>query len=133
MVIATTSENIEDVCKAVAWLGEEEIAISGDAYIFRHNQNPKYLSYIFQTEMFSKYKQRVVTGTKVMRVSGDNMGKFVFPLPPIEVQNKIVSILDRFESITNDLQYGLPAEIAARRKQYEHYRKRLLSFKRKTA
>lgn len=45
LVIATTSENEEDVCKACAWLGEEPIAISGDAYIFRHHQNPKYISY----------------------------------------------------------------------------------------
>ena len=49
LVIATTSENDQDVCKAVAWLGKEDIAISGDAYIFRHSINPKYVSYFFQT------------------------------------------------------------------------------------
>lgn len=131
LIIATTSENIKDVCKAVAWLGKEEIAISGDAYIFRHNQNSKYLAYVFQTEMFAKYKQQVVTGTKVMRVSGDNLAKFIIPIPPMEEQQRIVAILDKFETIVNDISEGLPAEIAARRQQYAYYRDKLLTFKRK--
>ena len=58
LVIATTSENEEDVCKACAWLGEEPIAISGDAYIFRHHQNPKYISYCFQSELFQSQKKK---------------------------------------------------------------------------
>lgn len=55
------------------------------------------------------------------------------PIPPLEEQKRIVSILDRFEALTTDLQSGLPAEIEARRKQYEYYRGQLLTFKRKTA
>lgn len=54
---------------------------------------------------------------------------FEFPLPPIEEQARIVAILDRFDALCNDLTHGLPAEIAARKKQYEHYRDKLLSFK----
>lgn len=133
VVIATTSENVEDVCKAVAWLGKESIAISGDAYIYKHNQNPKYIAYIFQTGKFFDYKKRKANGTKVIRLSGDAIGKYEVPLPPIEEQNRIVAILDRFESLTTSLQHGLPAEIAARRQQYEYYRDKLLDFKRKTA
>ena len=133
VVIATTSENVEDVCKAVAWLGKESIAISGDAYIYKHNQNPKYIAYIFQTGNFFDYKKRKANGTKVIRLSGDAIGKYEVPLPPIEEQNRIVAILDRFESLTTSLQHGLPAEIAARRQQYEYYRDKLLYFKRKTA
>ncbi len=49
-------------------------------------------------------------------------------VPPLEEQQRIVSILDRFDKLTNDLSSGLPAEIEARRKQYEYYRDRLLSF-----
>ena len=58
--------------------------------------------------------------------------KFPIPLPPLSEQRRIVEILDRFEALTNDLQAGLPAEIAARRQQYEYYREKLLTFKRKT-
>ena len=54
-----------------------------------------------------------------------------FPLPPLEEQRRIVSVLDKFDSLVNDLSIGLPAELAARRKQYEHYRDRLLTFEEK--
>jgi type I restriction enzyme S subunit len=51
------------------------------------------------------------------------------PMPPLEDQARIVDILDKFDALVNDLSIGLPAELAARRKQYEHYRDRLLTFK----
>ena len=54
-----------------------------------------------------------------------------FPLPPLEEQRRVVSILDKFDSLVNDLSIGLPAELAARRKQYEYYRDRLLTFEEK--
>lgn len=133
IVIATTSENVEDVCKAVAWLGEEEIAVSGDAFIYKHTQNPKYMAYLFQTASFFNYKKKKATGTKVIRLTGDAMGNYLAPIPSLEEQQRIVSILDRFESLTTSLQSGLPAEITARRQQYEHYRDKLLTFKRKGA
>ena len=56
--------------------------------------------------------------------------KYRIPIPPLEVQQKIVSILDRFDALCNDLTSGLLAEIAARKRQYEHYRDKLLTFPR---
>lgn len=52
----------------------------------------------------------------------------MLPIPPLSEQQRIVSILDRFEALTTDLQSGLPAEIEARRQQYEYYRNKLLTF-----
>jgi type I restriction enzyme S subunit len=52
-----------------------------------------------------------------------------FPVPPLADQERIVAILDKFDALVNDLSVGLPAELAARRKQYEYYRDRLLTFK----
>lgn len=52
-----------------------------------------------------------------------------FPNPSIEEQNRITTILDRFDTLCNDLTKGLPAEIEARQKQYEYYRDKLLTFK----
>ena len=132
LIIASTSEDVEACCKATAWLGGE-VAISGDAHIFHHNQNPKYIAYFFQTDDFAKQKRKYASGVKVVRVSSDNLAKIVIPIPSMEEQERIVSILDRFEALTTDLQSGLPAEIEARRKQYEYYREKLLTFKRKTA
>ena len=70
-------------------------------------------------------------GTKVIEMSPKKLAEIVIPIPPLEVQAKIVSILDRFDALCNDLTQGLPAEIAARRKQYEYYRDKLLTFRRK--
>ena len=131
LVIATTSENDEDVCKALAWLGETPAGISGDAYIYRHEMNPKYVSYFFTTHDFQRQKLRHITGTKVRRVSGKNLETIEIPLPPLEEQQRIVDILDRFDALTTSLSEGLPAELAARRSQYEYYRDQLLSFPRK--
>lgn len=55
------------------------------------------------------------------------------PIPPIELQEKIVGILDRFETLVNDLTQGLPAQIAAVKEQYEYYRNRLLTFEERGA
>lgn len=57
--------------------------------------------------------------------------KFVFPVPSLTDQERIVSILDTFDALVNDISSGLPAELEARRKQYEYYRDRLLTFPRK--
>ena len=124
LVIATTSENIDDVCKAVAWLGEEDIAISGDSYVFRHNLDPKYVAYFFSSAYFQKQKRPFVTGTKVMRVSDVGMSKIEIPVPPIEVQRKIVEILDNFSELTAEL----TAELTSRQKQYQYYRDNILNF-----
>lgn len=133
LVIATTSENVEDVGKAVVWLGKDEIAISGDAYVYKHNQNPRYIAYLLQTDRFLAFMRMNVSGTKVTRISGDSLAKYPIPIPPLELQEKIVAVLDRFETLVNDLSEGLPAEIAAVKEQYEYYRNRLLTFKEKTA
>lgn len=128
LIIATTSENVEDVGKAVAWLGDENICISGDAFIYHHNQNPKYMSYLFQTNSFFEQKKKCITGVKVMRINDVAMSKFKFGFPPIEEQERIVAILDKFDSLVNDISEGLPAELTARRQQYEYYRNKLLTF-----
>ncbi|HCJ9053172.1 TPA: restriction endonuclease subunit S [Escherichia coli] len=128
LIIATTSENDEDVCKAVAWLGSDDIAVSSDACIYKHNLNPKYVSYYFQTEQFQNQKRQYITGAKVRRVNADNLSKILIPVPSMAVQERIVSILDKFDTLTNSITEGLPREIELRQKQYEYYRDLLFSF-----
>ena len=129
IVMAVTSENVEDVCSCTAWLGNEEIAVSGHTAIISHNQNAKYLSYYFHSAMFYKQKKKLAHGTKVIEVTPSKLADIEIMLPTLEEQERIVSILDRFDSLCNDLTSGLPAEIEARQKQYEYYRDKLLSFK----
>lgn len=129
LVIACTSENVEDVGKAVAWLGNKDIVTGGHSVVFRHNQNPKYIAYFFQTQCFFTQKKKYAYGAKVIDIRTDDLEKIRIPIPPLEIQERIVSILDRFEALVNDLTQGLPAEIAAVKEQYEYYRNKLLTFK----
>ena len=82
--------------------------------------NQKYIFYILKNANLNKLAkgggQPLITATQIK--------DFLIPIPSMEEQSRIVSILDRFETLTTDLQSGLPAEIEARRQQYEHYRKR---------
>lgn len=78
--------------------------------------------------MFAAQKRKIAHGTKVIEVTPDKLSDIIIPLPPLPVQERIVSILDRFDKLCNDITEGLPAEIEARRKQYEYYRDKLLTF-----
>lgn len=118
IIMAVTSENIEDVCKCIGWLGESEVAVSGHAAIIHHHQDPKYLTYWFHTEMFFVQKQKIAHGTKVIEVTPDKLLDVVIPIPPLPVQREIVKILDNFTELTAEL----TAELSARQKQYEYYR-----------
>ena len=129
IVMAVTSENIEDVCKSTVWLGNEDLAVSGHTAIIHPSINSKYLAYYFQTTMFFKQKRKLAHGTKVIEVTPDKLNDIIIPVPPLEEQERIVSILDRFDKLCNDISEGLPAEIEARQKQYEYYRDKLLMFK----
>ena len=128
IVMAVTSENVDDVCKCTAWVGKEPIAVSGHTAIIHHNQNAKYLSYYFQSSVFYKQKVKLAHGTKVIEVTPDKLNDITIPLPPLDVQERIVNVLDNFDAICSDLKIGLPAEIEARKKQYEYYRDMLLTF-----
>ena len=129
IVIAKTSENIEDILKSVAYLGKEEAVVGGHAAVYKHKQNPKYLSYVFNGSIeLIKQKNRLARGVKVIEISSTEMGKIVIPLPPLHVQQHIVSILDKFDTLLHDIKEGLPKEIELRQKQYEYWREQLLSF-----
>ena len=78
--------------------------------------------------MFFEQKRKYVHGTKVIEVTPSDLANIVIPLPTIEKQKEIVEILDKFDSLCNDLSAGLPAEIEHRQKQYEYYRDKLLTF-----
>ena len=124
LIIACTSENIEDVCKAVVWLGNEDIVTGGHACVFAHNENPKYISYFFQTEMFFQQKRKYARGAKVIDIKVSDLSKIEIPVPPPPVQEEIVRILDHFTTLAAELQ----AELQARKEQYEYYRSQLLTF-----
>ena len=128
IVMAVTSENIEDVCKCLAWLGDEPVAVSGHSAIIHHSQNAKYLVYYFHSQMFFAQKRKLAHGTKVIEVTPDALANITLPVPPAEIQHEVVRVLDSYTENVAELQRQLTAELTARQKQYEFYRDKLLTF-----
>ena len=128
VIIVSAGETIEDIGKSVAWLGHEDIVIHDALYAFRGSLDPKYVAYFSQTDDFHNQIRRNISSSKISAISTENLGKVRIPVPPLEVQREIAGILDKFDALVNDFTCGLPAEIRARRQQYEYYRNRLLSF-----
>lgn len=95
--------------------------------------HPRYFYHLLANDKFSNYHNQYAKGAKMPRGDKEKTLAYVVPVPPLELQEKIVAVLDRFETLVNDLSEGLPAEIAAVKEQYEYYRNRLLTFKEKTA
>lgn len=126
VVITNTSENLEDVGKALVYLGEEQAVTGGHATIFKPSKAilGKYFAYFSQSNVFSDEKRRYSKGTKVIDVSATDMAKIEIPIPPLKIQAEIVRILDAFTELTAEL----TAELVARKQQYTYYRDQLLTF-----
>lgn len=91
--------------------------------------NPEFAKHLFRSSTLREQIVRTASGVTRFNVSKERLRKVNVPIPPMDQQLRIAAVLDRFEMLVNDLSVGLPAELTARRKQYQHYRDRLLSFK----
>ena len=124
----------------VGTVGQVALVDSNDKYylapnvarirILNLNVNPKYVMYFLLTEAFKSKQLDTLLGTSSMKnITMTNIRKFKIPVPSLEEQQRIVNILEKFDKLVNDISEGLPAEIELRRKQYEYYRDKLLSFR----
>lgn len=95
----------------------------------KENYEHKYIFYLLKSKYMKDYIQKSIKGSAQPNLNLQQLNDFVIPVPPLEVQQRIVGILDRFDALCNDISSGLPAEIEARQKQYEYYRDKLLTFK----
>lgn len=127
VVIAEVGETLEDVGKAVAWLGSEEVAIHDGCYGFRSELNPVFAAYYLQTAAFHAEKNRHVARAKVKRLSINGLRQIRVPVPPAGIQDEIVRVLDRFQTLELELESELEAELEARQRQYAHYLAELLT------
>lgn len=93
----------------------------------------RYLFHYFTSKYFTDFVNSVKTGSTIPHLTQQGLVSLNIPIPSLEEQNRVVSILDRFDTLTTDLTQGLPAEIEKRRQQYEYYRDKLLTFRRKGA
>ncbi|BCL14444.1 hypothetical protein GCM10017556_21830 [Micromonospora sagamiensis] len=97
LVIAGTSENFDGVLKAVAWLGEEDVAVHDDAYIFEHELEPRFASYVFTSPGFRAQLPAVISNTKVVRVSKDALERLTVPVPLPDTQKEIADTMDTID------------------------------------
>ena len=122
----------EAPCGNVALVDREDIALAQRIIKYRpkrENVNRNFLKHYLLSKEFQDVLQKNATGGTVKGIKGSKLHELNVPVPPLEVQQRIVDILDRFDALCNDISNGLPAEIEARQKQYEYYRDKLLTFK----
>ena len=131
VVIVGAGENDMDIGVGVVWEGDDPVAVHDACYIFKHNINPRYVSHYLRTINYHLQIKKYVNRGKICSISAEGVAKAVIPIPSLEIQERIASILDRFDALCNDIKIGLPAEIELRQKQYEHYRDKLLTFEAK--
>lgn len=128
VLFAITGESVEEIAKSCVYLGHDKCLAGGDIVVLKHNQNPKYMAYVLSTTNAQSQKSKGKVKSKVVHSSVPAISDIIIPIPPLAEQEKIANMIERFDRLCNDISNGLPAEIEARKKQYEYYRDTLLSF-----
>ena len=113
---------------------KENLYLNSFCFGFRLNDKsiflPDFLKHLLRSKSIRTQIVKAANGVTRFNVSKKVLAKVVLPIPPMQEQIRIATILDNFERLVNDISDGIPAEIEARRKQYEYYRNKLLTFKR---
>jgi len=124
--------NIRPYLKKV-WRATHIGGTNGDVLAIQINDKEilqsEFLYYLLSSDDFFNFDMKFAKGAKMPRGNKSEILKFKIPIPPLAIQTEIVRILDKFDALVNDISVGLPAELNARRKQYEFYRNKLLTFK----
>lgn len=122
--------NIRPYLKKI-WQADCEGGTNGDVLVIRitdKDVDARYLYQVLSDDKFFEYNMKHAKGAKMPRGNKQAILQYPIPIPPLTTQQKIVEILDKFDHLTNSISEGLPKEIELRRKQYEYYRERLLTF-----
>ena len=129
ILFVISGESIEDIAKSTAYMGNEKCLAGGDIVILKHKQNPKYLSYVLATTASRKQKSAGKVKSKVVHASIPSIEAIRIPIPPIEVQDEIVRVMDSYTEKKKKLIENLVREISEREKQYEFYLDKIMDFK----
>ena len=125
------------MCSVLTHHTEEKLYLNSFCFGFRFNDlsgiNPEFMKFLFRSSVIRKLICKTANGVTRFNISKKEFAKIVIPIPSLAEQDHIASVLDKFYFLVGDLSAGLPAEIEKRRQQYEYYRDKLLTFKRKGA
>ena len=127
-----TSETQEEIGKTSVLLDEVKDGVFS-GFVLRARPItklllPEYCAYCFESTTFRRDIVRYSTYTTRALTNGSALSKLKIPVPSLEIQSRIVEVLDNFDKVCNDLNIGLPKEIELRQKQYEYFREKLLTF-----
>lgn len=138
-ILITTASEIPNECAITAVVEENiEAGVFLDDHLFGmhlidNKVNSTFVNYYMQTQSFKNDVRKKVKGVTRFYVSPSDIGTLTIPVPPLEKQKEIVEKLDKFNEMCNEISDGLPLEIELRKKQYEFYRNKLLSFDKKAS
>ena len=125
------------MCSVLTHHTDEKLYLNSFCFGFRFNDlsgiNPEFMKFLFRSSAIRKLICKTANGVTRFNISKKEFAKIVIPIPSLNEQNNIASVMDKFYLLVGDLSSGLPAEIEKRRRQYEYYRDKLLSFKRQNA
>ncbi len=128
VIIVAAGETIEDLGKGTAWLGNEGVVIHDACFSFRSPLHPKYVAYFTRTRQYHDQIRKHISSGKISAINSKGLSKVIIPVPSKDEQERIITILDKFDILTTSISEGLPKEIELRKKQYEYYRDLLLTF-----
>ena len=124
VIIVGAGENNVDIGIGVVWLGDEEVAVHDACYTLHHSQNPLYISNYLRSQVYHQQIKKDVSEGKICSISAQGVGRALIPIPSLSKQAEIVDKLGAIEGLIQNIK----DEIAARQKQYEYYREKLLTF-----
>jgi len=131
VVIVAAGETVEDIGNGTAWLGKTDVVIHDACFSYKSKLEPTFVSYFLRTRQFKEQIKRHISSGKISAINADGLSKAVIPIPcpkkpekSLAIQAEIVRILDTFTTLTAEL----TAELTDRKKQYNYYRDRLLTF-----
>lgn len=124
VVIVGAGENDWDIGVGLAWFGKQNVVVHDACYIYKHNLNPKFVSYYLRSNNYHLQIRKWVSSGKISAISDKNLGKAKIPFYAKEAQQSIVEKLDKFTALIENIE----KELDLRQKQYEYYREQLLSF-----
>ena len=128
IIMVITSENINDVCKSIAWLGNYQIVTGGHTAIIKHWINPLYLIYLFNSNCFQLQKNKIAKGMKVIEVSSEKLKHIIFPLPPLKEQERIVKKVDELMALCDKLEQEEEKLLALDKNFVENLPKSILQY-----
>ena len=128
IIMVITSENINDVCKSIAWLGNYQIVTGGHTAIIKHWINPLYLIYLFNSNCFQLQKNKIAKGMKVIEVSSEKLKHIIFPLPPLKEQERIVKKVDELMALCDKLEQEEEKLLALDKNFMENLPKSILQY-----